>query len=282
MTGVGDLHLHSTASDGEAAPGEVVRRAAEAGVAAVALTDHDTLAGVSEAADVGASVGVRVVSGCEFSVKSWWGELHLLGYFLPAGHPELNRFLVTQRDGRVERAEEIVRRLSDLGVRVTMESVRRHAGGGSVGRPHVARALVDAAKVASVNQAFDRYLSDDGPAYVPKPLPELEAVTSLVSRLGGVTSAAHLKERATLSTLSRLRQGGVDAVEVLHPSHDDGTVSRLRAWSADLEMLKSGGSDWHGDHGSPDDRRTIGALRVPGEWLEALERLHRERVGSES
>ena len=282
MTGVVDLHLHSTASDGEATPGEVVRRAADAGVAAVALTDHDTLAGVSEAADVGASVGVRVVPGCEFSVKSWWGELHLLGYFLPADHPELNRFLVTQRDGRGKRAEEIVRRLSDLGVQISMESVRRHAGGGSIGRPHVARALVDAAKVASVNEAFDRYLSDDGPAYVPKPLPELEAVTSLVSRLGGVTSAAHLKERATLSTLSRLRQGGVDAVEVLHPSHDDGTVSRLRAWSADLDMLKSGGSDWHGDQGSPDHRRTIGALRVPGEWLEALERLHRERVGSES
>lgn len=282
MTGVVDLHLHSTASDGEAAPGEVVRRAAGAGVAAVALTDHDTLAGVSEAADVGASLGVRVVPGCEFSVKWWWGELHLLGYFLPACHPELNRFLVTQRDGRVKRAEEIVRRLSDLGVPVSMESVRRHAGGGSIGRPHVARALVDAAKVASVKEAFDRYLSDDGPAYVPKSLPELEAVTSLVSRLGGVTSAAHLKDRATLSTLSRLRQGGVDAVEVLHPSHDDRTVSRLRAWSADLEMLKSGGSDWHGDQGSQGDRRTIGALRVPGEWLEAIERLHRERMGSES
>lgn len=282
MTGVVDLHLHSTASDGEATPGEVARRAAEAGLAAVALTDHDTLAGVSEAAGVGVSVGVRVVPGCEFSVKSWWGELHLLGYFLPADDPELNRFLVVQRDGRVERAEEIVRRLSDLGVRVSMESVRRHAAGGSIGRPHVARALVDAAKVASVNEAFDRYLSDDGPAYVPKPLPELEVVTALVSRLGGVTSAAHLKGRATLSTLSRLRQKGVDAVEVLHPSHDDGTVSRLRAWSAEVDMLKSGGSDWHGDQGSPDHRRTIGALGVPGEWLEALERLHRERVGSKS
>jgi predicted metal-dependent phosphoesterase TrpH len=273
-----DLHLHSTASDGEATPGDVVRRAAAAGVATIALTDHDTLSGLAEAVAAGDTAALRVVPGCEFAVKVWWGELHLLGYFLPPDHPELNRFLAAQREGRIARAEQIVRRLAELRVHISLESVQHHAGGESVGRPHVARAMIDAGAATSVNDAFDRYLSDKGPAYVPKPLPELEFVTALVREACGVTSAAHLKERATRKTLVRLQQAGVDAVEVLHPSHDDETVSRLRAWSAQVGLLKSGGSDWHGDHAPTDARRAIGGLRVPKHWLEGLERLHHTRT----
>ncbi len=275
-----DLHLHSTASDGDATAEQVVRCAADAGVAAIALTDHDTVAGVAEATTAGSALGVRVVAGCEFSVKAWWGELHLLGYFLPADHAELNGFLATQLDGRVTRAREIVQRLDRLGAPVSMESVRRHAQGVSIGRPHVARALVEAAFVDSISEAFDRYLSDDGPANVPKVLPELETVTDLVRRLGGVTSAAHLKERSTKKTLTRLLEAGVDGVEVLHPSHDDATVIRLDECSTALGLLKSGGSDWHGEGNANDTRRQIGGLRVPGVWLDALERLHRERLAA--
>jgi len=255
-----------------------VRRAAAAGVATIALTDHDTLSGLAEAVVAGDAAGVRVITGCEFSVKVWWGELHLLGYFLPPDHPELNRFLAVQREGRVARAEQIVRRLADLGVHVSMEAVRHHAGGESVGRPHVARAMLDAGAATSVNNAFDRYLADNGPAYVPKPLPDLESVTALVRGVCGVTSAAHLKERATRKTLVRLQEAGVDAVEVLHPSHDDGTVSRLRAWSAEVGLLKTGGSDWHGDATVTGPRRAIGGLAVPKHWLEGLERLHHTRT----
>ena len=273
-----DLHLHSTASDGEATPGDVVRRAAAAGVATIALTDHDTLSGLAEAVAAGDAAGLRVVPGCEFAVKVWWGELHLLGYFLPPDHAELNRFMGAQREARVDRAEQIVSRLADLGVHISLESVQHHAGGESVGRPHVARAMIDAGAATSVNDAFDRYLSDRGPAYVPKPLPELESVTALVREACGVTSAAHLRERATRKTLVRLRQAGVDAVEVLHPSHDDGTISRLRAWSAEVGLLKSGGSDWHGDYSATDPRRAIGGLGVPKHWLEGLERLHHTRM----
>ena len=275
-----DLHLHSTASDGVATAAEVVRRAADAGVAAIALTDHDTVAGIDEAMTTGKAVGVRVVAGCEFSVNAWWGELHLLGYFVPIDHPDLIGFLSIQLEGRVTRAEEIVQRLDGLGARVSMEAVRKHAQGESIGRPHVARALVEAALVGSINEAFDRYLSDDGPAYVPKQLPELATVTALVKRLGGVTSAAHLKERSTKKTLRRLLQAGVDGVEVLHPSHDDATVIRLDEHSTELGLLKSGGSDWHGTGNASDARRYIGGLRVPGVWLDALERLHRERVAT--
>ncbi len=275
-----DLHLHSTASDGEVSPGDVARRASKAGLAAIALTDHDTLAGVAEAADVGRAVGVRVIAGCEFSVQSWWGELHLLGYFLPHDAPELVELLATQRANRALRGEEIGRRLGDLGAPISLESVLARAGNAPVGRPHIARALVDAGKVPSLNDAFDRYLADGAPAHVAKSLPDVELITSLISRLGGVTSAAHLKERATKKTLRRLQQLGVDAVEVLHPAHDGGTVSRLRALAGELDLLKTGGSDWPGDTGSIGHRRSIGAQRVPAEWLIALERLHLARTAA--
>jgi predicted metal-dependent phosphoesterase TrpH len=278
MTGAVDLHLHSTASDGAASPGAVIRCAAAVDLAAIALTDHDTLAGIAEATTEGAAAGVQVVAGCEFSVKAWWGELHLLGYFLPHGHAELDDFLAGQRRNRESRAEEIVDRLGRLGAPVSLASVQRHAGAASVGRPHVARALVEAEQVTTVNEAFDRYLADGRPAYVAKTLPELKTVTALVRRLGGVTSAAHLKEHAARKTLVRLREAGVDAVEVLHPAHDDGTVARLEAWADQLALLKSGGSDWHGEEGALHPRRSLGALRVPRQWLDDLRRLHERRA----
>ncbi len=270
-----DLHLHSTASDGEATPSEVAQCAARVGLSAIALTDHDTMTGIAEAI---AGAEVRVVAGCEFSVGAWWGELHLLGYFLPTDHAELTQLFQEQRNHRAERAAEIVSRLTSLGVPVSLESVRRQAGDAPVGRPHVARALVKSGIVGSLTEAFDRYLADDAPAFVPKPLPPVESVTSMVRRLGGVTSAAHLKNRATHNTLLRLQRLGVDAVEVRHPAHSEATSARLQSWAVELGMLKTGGSDWHGDTGSA-HRRPLGAPGVPEEWLSDLEQLHLRRTG---
>jgi predicted metal-dependent phosphoesterase TrpH len=275
-----DLHLHSTASDGEAAPGDVARLAAAAGLSAIALTDHDTLAGVAEARDAATDAPLRVIAGCEFSVRAWWGELHLLGYFLPTDDDELANLLADQQTARSERATKMVARLEELGAAVSLDAVKEQAGRGSVGRPHVARALVQAGLASSVNDAFDRYFADGGPAFVPKPLAALESMTALVRRLGGVTSAAHLKERATRKTLSRLKDAGVDAVEVLHPSHDEGTASRISHWATEIGLLKSGGSDWHGRQDARPGRRSIGALRVPAEWLDRLEQLHGERIAT--
>ena len=275
-----DLHLHSTASDGEAAPGEVARLAAAAGLSAIALTDHDTLAGVAEARRAGAESDLRVIAGCEFSVRAWWGELHLLGYFLPTDDEELGRLLAGQQTARLERAKKMVERLRELGAAVSLDAVEQQAGPGSVGRPHVARALVHAGLASTVNDAFDRYLADGGPAFVPKPLAALESITALVRRIGGVTSAAHLKERATRKTLGRLKDAGVDAVEVLHPSHDEGTAARMSHWATEMGLLRSGGSDWHGRQDARPGRRSIGAQRVPVEWLERLEGLHQERIAT--
>lgn len=275
--GVVDLHVHSSASDGEESPGALVQRAVEGGLAAIAITDHDTVAGVAPAVADAAGRPLRVVAGCEFSVAAWWGELHLLGYFLPPQDPGLAEFFSLQRTHRANRAEEILERLARLGAPVAMGEVVRQAAGAPIGRPHVARALVVAGRVGSIGEAFARYLADGGPACVPKVLPPLEAVVELVRRLGGVTSAAHLKERAGRGTLARLRGMGVDAVEVLHPSHNDQTVTALRTLAPQLGLLKTGGSDWHG--GAPNGHRhaAIGVPPVPSEWLDALQRLHLER-----
>lgn len=270
-----DLHLHSTASDGVATPAEVVAFARAAGLRTIALTDHDTVAGVPEARQAAAASGPRVIAGCEFSVQVWWGELHLLGYFLPLDEPSLDAFLSLQVRRREERGRAITDRLADLGFPLAFDAVKREAGGGPIGRPHVARALVTLGRVASVPEAFDRLLSDRGPAFVPKQLPELRDVTALVRAIGGVTSAAHLKDRAGKQTLARLADAGVDAIEAVHPSHDPSIVHSIRTHAPRLDLLMTGGSDWHGPHDSR--RAAIGSQDVPPEWLERIEALHEAR-----
>jgi predicted metal-dependent phosphoesterase TrpH len=273
-----DLHTHSTASDGTHSPADLVRLAAAAGLDTIALTDHDTLDGVTQARGAGEALGVRVIAGCEFSVQAPWGEMHLLGYFLPLGQGALAEFLAGQRAARADRMREIVRRLRASGAAVTFEAVRTEAGGEALGRPHAARALIRAGHVAGISEAFDRFLGRGRPAFVPKRLPELEEVTALVRRVAGVTSAAHLKGRATRAALERLKEAGVDAVEVRHPAHDAELATRLEVLAPELGMLRSGGTDWHGEEESAEDGRApLGAITIPAAWVVALEALHRER-----
>ncbi|MEE8250672.1 MAG: PHP domain-containing protein [Gemmatimonadales bacterium] len=273
-----DLHVHSTASDGELPPVEVVERASSAGVTVLSITDHDTISGVPTAAEAGGELGVRVVSGCEFSVRAGWGELHLLAYFLPLDSADLEFFLSDQRQKRERRAEEIVRCLRDAGVTVSLEDVRRHAQGGVFGRPHVARALVELGVVADVQEAFDRYLGAGRRCCVPKVLPTVEEVVQLVRASGGVTSAAHLKHRATRNAVDELKTSGVDALEAIHPSHDESTGRRIRNLAGAAGLLLSGGTDWHGDDHVAAGRGQLGSAAVPIEWFEELEALSGSRT----
>lgn len=274
-----DLHTHSTASDGTHPPADVVRLAAAAGLDTIALTDHDTLEGVVTAVRQGASDGVRVIAGAEFSVAAPWGEMHLLGYFLPPADSRLAAFLAGQREARAARMREIVQRLQRGGIAMSLEAVQREAGGDALGRPHAARALVRGQHVASIAAAFDRYLGRGRPAFVPKVLPDLATVTALVRGVGGVTSAAHLKGRGTRPALERLRQLGVDAVEVRHPAHDAERADRLDRLAAELGLLRSGGTDWHGEEEADEAGRAhLGEITVPPEWVTALETLHRRRA----
>jgi predicted metal-dependent phosphoesterase TrpH len=249
----------------------VADAAHRAGLAAIALTDHDTLDGIPELLKAAARIGLRVVSGCEFSVQAPWGEMHLLGYFLPPDSPSLNEFLAEARAGRRERGRKMISRLQAIGVRVSFDELLEVAGGGAVGRPHVARALFRAGHVSSVNDAFDRYLGRGRPAYVDKVLPTLRAVADLVHAVGGVVSAAHLKDRGARSVLRRFKEDGLDAVEIRHPAHDGDQRARLTSLAIELGLRRTGGSDWHGEDDTIGSHGFLGSQDVPLEWLEQLE-----------
>ena len=266
-----DLHVHSTASDGSLPPERVVERARAVGLAAIALTDHDTLAGVPAALEVGGRIGLRVIAGCEFSASAPWGEMHVLGYFLPPHSIELETFLARCRADRVRRGREMVTRLQRLGLEVSFDDVLEEAAGGAVGRPHVARALARRGHVPEAGQAFDRWLGRGRPAFVDKVLPEFREVAERVHAARGVVSIAHLKDRGTRSFLERLKGEGLDAVETRHPSHDPDTRARLTDIALGLGLLRSGGSDWHGDPGGGEPQGTLGSQDVPAEWLDRLE-----------
>ena len=270
LTGLADLHVHSTASDGTLAPAEVVRRAHAAGLAAIALTDHDTVAGVAEARAEGDRLGVRVISGCEFSVKVAWGEMHLLGYFLPVEDPVIERFLLGERAMRLNRAHRMVESLQAWGVDIVPEDVLSEAGNAAVGRPHVARALVRLGKVRDVPAAFDEFLGLGRRAYVEKTLPSLAGVADLVHRAGGVVSAAHLRDRANRATLQLLQADGLDAVEVRHPRHSAELRAQIEEIARQLGLLPTGGTDWHGP-GHDEGLLPLGSDAVPMAWLEALQ-----------
>ncbi len=266
-----DLHIHSTASDGSLAPEAVVTRAIAAGLGAIALTDHDTVAGVPAAVAAGDRLGLRVVGGCEFSSAAPWGEMHVLGYFLPLESPLLEAFLERCRADRVRRGQEMVSRLRGLGVDLQFDDVLLQSRGGAVGRPHVARAIVRQGGAAHVGEAFDRYLGRGKPAFVEKTLPEFRTITELVHSVGGLVSVAHVKERGTRSFLERLRNEGLDAVETRHPSHDVSLRSRLTDIARRLTLHTTGGSDWHGDPEPGESHGALGSQDVPADWLDRLD-----------
>lgn len=272
-----DLHVHSTASDGSFSPEVVVKRAVAAGLRAIALTDHDTLAGIPEALAAGERLGIRVVSGCEFSAAAPWGEMHVLGYFLPYPSPALEGFLERCRADRVRRAQEMVQQLRRLGMEISFESVLQESGGGAVGRPHVARAIVRHGGAIDLSDAFDRFIGRGRPAFVEKTLPEFRTVAEVVHAAGGLVSVAHLKERGTRAFIERLKGEGLNAVETRHPSHDPDLRARLTDIALRLSLLRTGGSDWHGDPEPGVTHGTIGSQQVPLEWLD---RLDDRRTGS--
>ncbi len=258
-----DLHAHSTASDGALAPTAVVEAAARAGLAALALTDHDTVAGVAEAQEVGARLGIRIVPGIELSVMDGDKELHLLGLHL-ARLDFLEQALTSVRDTRVSRAAAIVEKLNALGVPVTFEAVLEQAAGGAVGRPHVARAIIAGGWVRDQREAFDKYLGMGRPANVEKERVTVEDGIRLIHDAGGLAIIAHPGQDGRRERVEPLVSLGLDGLEVKHPSHSAEDQKRIGALTNFFGMVPSGGSDWHGALTGP---RLLGMMNVPGEWL---------------
>jgi predicted metal-dependent phosphoesterase TrpH len=273
-----DLHAHSTASDGSRTPRDVVRAAREVGLSAIALTDHDTIDGLSDARDEARSLGVRLVPGVELSAVEGDSETHLLGLHLA----DVDRVAARLRDLRVmrlTRAERIVQRLNELGVKVTIAQVLAQSAGGAVGRPHIARALVNDGWATDARDAFDRYLGNGRPAFVPKDRLSMSDAIAMIHDAGGLAVLAHPGASGTRARVESLVGLGLDGVEVKHPSHSAEDSARLLALVEHFGLVPSGGSDWHG---LPDGGRALGGMRVPIEWLARQERAVATRVRPES
>ena len=267
MAAFADLHLHTHHSDGVRSPAAVVSLAKERGLAAIAITDHDNLAAFAEAEPLAREAGIELVPGVELSIE-WEGvDIHLLAYSFDPEDPALCSKLQLCRDTRARRGEMMVGRLDAMGVPISLKRVRELCGNGAMGRPHVARCLLENGVVASIDEAFDRFLSPGMPGWVEKERISLSEAIELVRAAGGVTSIAHPALYPDGERLVRaMLPLGVDGIEVLHPNHDEEASRRFATIADEHGVMRTGGSD---DHGFA-DRRTLGSVRVPLEQVRGI------------
>jgi predicted metal-dependent phosphoesterase TrpH len=258
-----DLHLHTTISDGRLSPAELVDRAVAGGVTVMAVTDHDTTLGTGEVAALAAARGIEAVSGIEITAVEDAKDVHILGYFVRPDDGELALFLTEQRVRRIERLRAIADRLAGLDMPVDLEPLLAEARltpGRSLGRPQVARAMIGAGYVATMAEAFDRWLAHGRPGFVPRMGPSCEAVIEIIHHAGGLASLAHPGRTDIDARIPALCRAGLDALEVHHSDHDGPLVERYLLMSLAAGVLVTGGSDFHGD---PQQRRSPGSCVLP-------------------
>ena len=266
-----DLHLHTTASDGRCTPRELVERAAVAGVSILAVTDHDTTAAVAEVSREAQRHGLLAVVGIEVTAVVDGKDLHMLGYFFDPGHEGLAAMLARQRAIRVARIEAIGSRLAERGVAIDigpMIEQSRREGGRSIGRPQDALAMVEAGHVGGIQEAFDRWLDVGRPAFVPREGPSPEAVIDMLHRAGGLASVAHPGKRGAGSRIQALAEAGLDAIEAYHPDHDATLVQQCLDLARRLDLVVTGGSDFHGE---PTHGLEPGSVTLPAADWERLQ-----------
>jgi predicted metal-dependent phosphoesterase TrpH len=246
-----DLHTHSTCSDGTNTIAENVALAQERSLAGIAITDHDTTDGYDEAVAAAEGTDLEIVTGIEFSAEYDGASLHVLAYWVDPSHQGLRDELQRLHDTRFRRGELMVERLQQLGYDLSFERVRAIAGDDLIARPHVAQAMVEAGIVQNEKQAFDEYISDDGPAYVPKHALDPVDALALIRDAGGACVLAHpgmWKGSGSVpdELIERMAEGGMVGLEVDHPDHDDEQRARYRAMAERLDLVPTGASDCHG------------------------------------
>lgn len=260
-----DLHSHSTCSDGRLSPTELVVRAHRAGVDCLALTDHDTVAGVAEARRAARPLGLELVSGIELSTRHGERRLHLLGLFLEPDHPRMQAYEDWRAAARRQRMQSICAALQAHGIAISYEEVLAEAGPAAVlARPHVARLLVDRGHVRNFNEAFKRWLGKGCPAHVDGEVLTLQEAATLVRDCGGVSALAHPGVDKAIELVPRLAALGVDGVEVFHPDHKPHQVRRLIKLVQDHKLVATGGSDFHLSTPKAEDP---GWVCLPKEWM---------------
>jgi 3',5'-nucleoside bisphosphate phosphatase len=261
-----DLHIHSTASDGSLSPAAVVSAARAGGLHIIALADHDTIAGVVPAQQA-AEGSVHVIPALELSTYHDGGELHMLGYFVDPHNPTLQRFGSRASNRREERMRDMIDRLDQVGVHVEYADVLAAAGPkpDSIGRPHLARALVQRGYVTTVSDAFDRYIGDDGPAFVATRLLTPGEAIELIQAAGGIAVWAHPRSDVLEPLLPALVEQGLDGIECFRPRVPPSEADRIASLALRNGLVVTGGSDWHGDwHGS------LGSFAVAREEVAAF------------
>ena len=266
MFGGADLHSHSTWSDGRDTPASLAAKASTAGLSALALSDHDTLQGVPEFEEACAWAGLLAVPAVELSARHGEEDAHVLGLFVDPSHEGLGDRLADFRIRRAARGEAMVSRLGDLGYPVGLEAIRRVVGGGSFGRPHVARALVEAGHVTDEDEAFVRFLERGGPAYLPKAKWDMVEAIAAIRAAGGLAVLAHPHWHDDPERVIRDgAEAGLDGVEAGHSDHDAEEESRFRKLALALGLLSTAGSD---HHGTPDGLRPLGCRRLrESDWI---------------
>lgn len=279
--------MHTTASDGRLTPAELVARAHAAGLTTISVTDHDTVASIADVTRLAAPFAIRVVPGIEVTAVDGGRDVHMLGYFFDPLSERLAALLVKQRALRVSRVREVAERLAAAGIVLDVEQLLLSTAsrpGSSVGRPQVAREMVNAGYVASVQEAFDVWLATGRPGFVPRTGPSPAQVVDAIHDAGGVASMAHPGVTKRDELIAPLVEGGLDAIEVYHSDHDAEAVALYRNLAARLHALVSGGSDFHGEEppsgkatggrsgaGARPQRAVLGAVTLPKADFERLE-----------
>jgi len=265
-----DLHLHTTASDGRYSPEELVGKAAGLGLEVMAITDHDSVEGVSPALKAAQSFpDLKVIPGVEIGTDVPHGEVHVLGYFINYVDAGLIDRLAELRDSRKMRAKKMIAKLADLGVSIEWERVQEIAGSGSVGRPHVAQAIMEKGYVQSLKEAFIKYIGRDGPAYAEREKMTPQEVVELVVKVGGLAVLAHPADIDDLEDLiPRLQRVGLAGMEVYYNAYGNSTVQHLASLARKHRLIATGGSDFHGL--SHITETPMGGVDIPPECIERL------------
>ncbi|NIA07771.1 MAG: PHP domain-containing protein [Actinobacteria bacterium] len=272
-----DLHTHTAASDGTYSPAELMHLAAESGLEAIAVTDHDTISGLAEAEQAAASIDVELVPGVEFSCKVEVGTLHLLGYFIDCADPGLRELLDGMVASRAQRNPRIISKLNELGYEITLDDARVHASSQLISRLHIALAMVQKKYVRSIEEAFGRFLGDDGSAHADRGEPMPQQAIDIIHGAGGLAVAAHpvhfraSNEGQLTARLRELADFGLDGVEVWYPEHSVDLTDQLWRFCRKADLAAVGGSDFHGS-AKPHIKLGVGrgGLNIP---LEILHRL---------
>lgn len=274
MSQVADLHTHTLASDGTCAPAENVRIAREQGLAAVAITDHDTVAGIAEAVEAGRKEGIEVIPGVEISSVANGQDIHVLGFFIPYESAAFQERLARLRDARHERNKMIIERLRAMGIDISLEAIysRKQDQEKNIGRPHIAEELVRLGVVQTVAEAFDKYLGKGGTAYTNPKRMTPQAAIKFIREAGGVAVLAHPGIYGDDELVESLIVYGLDGIEVWHPDHDAEATERYRKLGEEYGCILTGGSDFHGWRGEEPFHAMLGS-RTAG--IEAVEKLRK-------